>query len=57
VREAILAEELECSLRPSDGQDLSAELKKACARVDMIIVDCAPRLSGYRNKLCGWPVS
>jgi hypothetical protein len=57
VHEVILAEDLECSLHPSDGQDLSAELKKACACVDMIVVDCAPRLSGYHNMLCRWPVS
>jgi hypothetical protein len=36
VREAILAEELECNLHRPDRQNLSAELDKACARVDRI---------------------
>jgi hypothetical protein len=36
VREAILAEELERSLHPTDGWDLSVELDKACTCVDRI---------------------
>jgi hypothetical protein len=33
VWQAILAEELECSLHPTDGWDLSVELDKTRARV------------------------
>jgi hypothetical protein len=36
VQEVILAEELERGLHPTNGQDLSAELDKACAQVAMI---------------------
>jgi hypothetical protein len=41
VPEAILAEELERGLHPTDEQDLSVELEKACARVDRINGECA----------------
>jgi hypothetical protein len=41
VQEAILAEELERGLHPTDEQDLSVELEKACARVDRINGECA----------------
>jgi hypothetical protein len=36
VWEAVLVEELEHSLHPLDGRDLSAELNKAHTRVDRI---------------------
>jgi hypothetical protein len=36
VWEAILAEELEHNLHPTNGKDLSTELDKAHARVDRI---------------------
>jgi hypothetical protein len=36
VREAILAEELECGLHPTNGRDLSTEMDKARARVARI---------------------
>jgi hypothetical protein len=36
VREAILADELEHSLHPHDGQGLTVELDKAQARMDRI---------------------
>jgi hypothetical protein len=36
VQEAILVEEMECGLHPPDGQNLSAELDKAHARVNRI---------------------
>jgi hypothetical protein len=44
----ILAQELECGLHPTDGQNLSAELDKARAHVDRINGKCvveAKRLS------------
>jgi hypothetical protein len=36
VQEAILSEELERSLRPSDGRDLLVELDEACAHMNGI---------------------
>jgi hypothetical protein len=50
VREAILAEELECSLHPPDGRQLSVELDKAYA--------CTDRIDGERAtkvKRLSWP--
>jgi hypothetical protein len=41
VWEAILAEDLEHGMHPPNGQDLSAELDKARARVDRIDSECA----------------
>jgi hypothetical protein len=51
VCEAILAEELERGLRPSDGQDLSVELKKIRARVDRNVVDCATEAEGLSQQV------
>jgi hypothetical protein len=41
VHEAILVDELERGLHPSDGLDLSIELDKSCACVDRTTNDCA----------------
>jgi hypothetical protein len=51
VREAILAEELKCSLHPPDGRQLSVELDKAYA--------CTDRIDGERAtkvKRLSWQV-
>jgi hypothetical protein len=56
VHEVILAKELERGQRPSDGQDMLAELKKICTHVDRINVDRvaeAERLSQQVMRVAG----
>jgi hypothetical protein len=49
VQEAILVEELEHDLHPTDGRELSVELDKARTCVDRITASVPPRPSNYPN--------
>jgi hypothetical protein len=57
VHEAILVEQLECSLRPPDGQDLSVEMDEARTCVDKTAMIVPPKPNDYRGRSCRLSVS